>query len=241
MWIALYAALVAGPSTLAPPATTTSTANEGPEPQPPGWADEKKNVTPPELEGPPARLGPRFTDAYIEAVNRSAERMSIGYSVGLWGRGLGEDFRLSFPLGKKKVVGLRTRFIWAHGQFQSKEVDEEGRKIAGYDPVIMPTIEFFYRSPVVMGLFRVYGGGGFWVGFRPFPMEVDDPATAKFDETAVMNFIPFVGGGHYGIEFFYKPSKAFFIELGGQGPAHALWVDAGASILAGSVWYIGKK
>ena len=116
----------------------------------------------------------------------------------------------------------------------------DGNKIAGYDPVVMPSIEFFYRTPVLGGIVRLYGGGGFWVGFRPFAMDVDDPAT-DLDETAVMNSIPFVGGGHYGMEIFAKPNKAFFIEIGGQGPAHALWVDAGASILAGSVWYLGKR
>jgi hypothetical protein len=204
-----------------------------------GWADDADKTTAPELPGPPARVGPKYDEAYVAGVNRSAERVSIGYSVGLWGRGVGEDFRVSVPLGKKKKLGLRFRFIWAHGTFTQKEVDDMGRKLAGYDPVVMPSVEFFYRSPVLKGIVRLYGGGGFWVGFRPFAPDVDDPAT-KLREDAVMNSIPFVGGGHYGMEIFAKPDKAFFIEIGGQGPAHALWVDAGASILAGSVWYVGR-
>ena len=73
--------------------------------------------------------------------------MAIGYSVGLWGRGVGEDIRVSVPLGKKKIAGLRFRFIWAHGQFNAKKLDDMGRKIAGYDPVVMPSIE---RSPSII-------------------------------------------------------------------------------------------
>ena len=193
----------------------------------------------PEVERPAARVGPTLTRERVERINQSAERVSLGYSIGYWGNGFGQDIRLHVPLGQKKRVGLRFRAIWGHGAFVPRAEDDAGNKIAGYDPVIIPTLEFFYRSPVLLGLIRVVGGGGFWFGIRPFPMDIDDPET-EAREDAVFSRLPVVGGGHVGFEIFHKPSHSFFLEVGGQGPAHALWSDGGASILAGSVWYLGR-
>ena len=50
----------------------------------------------------------------------------------------------------------------------------------------------------------------------------------------------FAGGGKVGVEFFLTEKKCYFIEVGGQGPAHPLQVDMGAHVLTGAKWYFGS-
>jgi hypothetical protein len=78
----------------------------------------------------------------------------------------------------------------------------------------------------MLGLARMYGGGGFHVGGRPNPQDDGD----TFGIT---------GGGHLGIEMFLNPGYSFSVEVGGQGPVHALSYDAGASIMGGMTLYLG--
>jgi hypothetical protein len=37
------------------------------------------------------------------------------------------------------------------------------------DPVLQLGVNYIVRSAVIMGVFRIYGGGGFFVGYRPSP------------------------------------------------------------------------
>ncbi len=88
-------------------------------------------------------------------------------------------------------------------------------------------LEFFGRGPVWLGLFRVYGGGGAWVGIRPNPNDMG-------------KVYQFSGGGHIGAEFLVAPRMSFTFELGGQGPGHGLRSDdAGASVMGGFMIYLG--
>ena len=73
---------------------------------------------------------------------------------------------------------------------------------------------------------RLYSGGGCWFGWRPSPN--DRGATTGL-----------TGGGYSGIEFFARPSRAFYLEIGGQGGVHegGVWRDGGAQVKAGSMFY----
>ena len=66
-----------------------------------------------------------------------------------------------------------------------------------------------------------------FVGGRPFP-------TAEGSDYGI------AGGGHMGLEVFVTPRMSFSVEVGGQGPVHALDHDAGAHVLGGFAFYFGR-
>jgi hypothetical protein len=95
------------------------------------------------------------------------------------------------------------------------------------DPVFNSGLELFGRSPVLLGLLRVYGGGGAWVGARLRPSDVGRTWRVG-------------GGGHFGVEFAISSRASLQFELGGQAPGHALGYDAGASVMGGVMVYTGR-
>lgn len=174
----------------------------------------------------PRRTGPMPTQEYIKKVNLVAEGVGVGYEIGFWQPSVAMGIRVSVPLGKKKHVGMQFRVFMPMCEL-------EGR----FDPVLNFGIEWFYRTPVFLGIVRIYVGGGLWAGIRPRTFSDDQKDEALFDKKYAR--FGFAGGGKFGFEFFVKPKKSYFIEIGGQGPGHALKKDMGAHVMAGSVWYFG--
>ncbi|HCP46138.1 MAG TPA: hypothetical protein DIU15_08860, partial [Deltaproteobacteria bacterium] len=105
-----------------------------------------------------------------------------------------------------------------------------------FDPNLAVHVELALRSPVLMGVVRFYVAPALFVGLRPRPIE-DDPKT-ELNEGARWSF---AGGGYYGVEFFTSPYSSFFIEVGGQGPAHKLAVDSGFNLMVGKSFQLGPK
>lgn len=171
-------------------------------------------------EGKQAVVAPALpTPERVAHINRIWRGVGLGYANGLWGSSFGQSLRVDVPFGRKV------------GQFAGVRV--EGRLIhppAGtggfYDPVVHSGLSFWGRGPVWLGLVRVYGGGGAWVGVRPNPVEGEQ--------------LGFSGGGYFGVEFLVASRMSFTFEVGGQGPAHRFRQDdAGGSAMAGFMVYLG--
>lgn len=167
----------------------------------------------------PAPVAPVPDAAYADRVNRAARGIGIGIHQGLWGTGFGQRLHVDLPFGRRvgQFWGLRVQGTIVHPM----------RDFGRYDPVVFGGVEMFGRSPVMAGIVRIYGGGGVFIGGRPLPT----------DEGRAWGL---AGGGHMGIEAFSTPRMSFSIEVGGQGPVHALNLDAGASVMGGMNFYFGR-
>ncbi len=159
------------------------------------------------LAAPPEPiLGPLPTEEYIRDVNAAARRTSIGITNGMWGSAWGSDVHVDVPFGPRvgQFYGARIRAI---------VVD------TSVNPAVAPGLELFGRSPVMMGVLRMYGGGGVHVWI----------------DTVTGDVLP-GGGGHMGFEGFVSPNMAFLMEIGGQGSD--LVGIGGASFLTGIHFYL---
>jgi hypothetical protein len=161
-------------------------------------------------------VAPVLDRDYVVAVNRRARGVGIGFRQGVWGSGFGQALHVDLPFGRRvgQFFGARVTGTVVHG-----EVDDR------YDPVAFGGLELFGRSPVMGGVVRAYGGGGVFAGGRLHP-RIEG---ARYG---------IAGGGHVGLEAFVGPRVSFSIEVGGQGPVHALGLDAGASVMGGvNLWF----
>jgi hypothetical protein len=134
---------------------------------------------------------------------------------GLWGSQFGQGLKVDLPFGPKvgQYMGIRLRGLFVHEETATE-----------FTPVVGGGAEIFGRGPVLMGVVRVYGGGGVYVG------EALNLAAAEPRWTL---------GGHYGVEVLVSPRNSFTFEVGGQGPLHPDGNDAGASVMAGATFYLG--
>lgn len=172
--------------------------------------------------------GPKYTDEYINAVNLKAEGFGIGYEVGYLAPSVSFGMKCLAPIGD--TWGLEFRVSMPQGYMQFD-----------YDPCVNFAVGYFKRTPVFMGLFRVYFGGWFHMGYRIRVIEDEKNPNAKEPMMDEKNKrIGFAGGGKVGVEFFVSENKAYFIEVGGQGPGHALQYDAGGLVMTGATFYFGK-
>lgn len=168
-------------------------------------------------------VAPVADRAYSLRVNRRARGFGIGFAQGLWGEGFGQSLRLEIPFGRRvgQFFGTRVQGTIVHVR---SELADGGER---WDATAFGGLELFGRSPVMGGIVRIYGGGGIFVGGRPYP-------TSEGARYGI------AGGGHMGIEAFASPLMAFNIEVGGQGPTHGLSHDAGASVMGGMTFYFGR-
>lgn len=156
------------------------------------------------LAGEPV-VGPIPDEAYILEVNRGARHVSFGAANGLWGGSYGSDLRVDLPFGPSvgQFFGARLRAVVTSGASNA----------------VGPGVELWGRGPVLVGVVRLYGGGGatWWI----------DTATGDGAVGA---------GGHMGFEFFMDKDLAFFLETGGQGSG-VPGID-GASVMSGVAVYL---
>ncbi len=95
---------------------------------------------------------------YIDAVLERSTHRSLGYALGRQGDGFVFGVRFDQPLTKTNSMGLQFFHYTNFGTFQGP-----------FDPVLMFGVNYIVRTKLIMGIFRLYGGGGFHVGFRPSP------------------------------------------------------------------------
>ncbi|MCY1059062.1 hypothetical protein [Nannocystis sp. SCPEA4] len=166
----------------------------------------------------PEPVAPVPDAAYSLRVNRAARGVGIGIDFGPWGRGFGQRLHVDIPLGRRvgQFFGVRLQGTIVHPVHTPT-----------WDPSVFGGIEFFGRSPVFGGIARIYGGGGVFFGGRPNP-------TGEGARYGV------AGGGHLGIEVFAAPWMSFSVEIGGQGPVHALGLDGGPSVMGGINFWLGR-
>jgi hypothetical protein len=152
-----------------------------------------------------------------ERVVEHAQNPGIGTDWGLWGSGFAQSVHLDVPLfgGRSGAFGIRPRGVIVYQPATSSR----------FDPSVFGDLELFGRGPVLLGLARLYGGGGVFLGAAP------NAQLAKDRNLRVS------GGGHMGIELFASPYNSFYVEVGGQAPLHPSRFDAGASVMGGITFY----
>ncbi len=161
--------------------------------------------------------GPLATEQYIAEVNDRWGGVGIGMDIGLWGDRFGQGFKVDVPFGSGTAgqhFGARGRVLLVHDDFGGQ-----------FAPVAAGGVELFGRGPVMLGIVRVYGAGGFYYG----------TTLNRVDATPAL-----AGGGHFGVEFAASKRHSFTFEVGGQGPMHPDEIDAGASVMAGTTVYLGR-
>jgi len=171
----------------------------------------------------PPVLGQLATPAQLDRINRIWRGVGVGFDMGFWGQAhFAQSLKVDIPFGWRvgQFFGVRVRGVMVYS-------DADAGLDSVRDPVFDSGRELFGRSPVLLGLLRVYGGGGAWVGARLHPTNVG--RTWKVG-----------GGGHFGVEFALASRASLQIEIGGQAPGHALGYDAGASVMAGVMVYLGR-
>ena len=189
-----------------------------------------------EVEQGLSERDPAVTIAEADETIRNASAVSMGYSLGVGGRGSVWGLHLNLPiveLGSNVGSDLTLKIIsrWNHGRFG----------VGYYDPVWYNGVLAIFRGAVVGGLFRLYGGGGGWVGVRLFKDDktpcgrVDTDGDGQGDGCNMGKTASFSGGGFTGIEFF-QGSRSYFLEVGAQGAAHPSRMDGGLYLHAGSNW-----
>jgi hypothetical protein len=147
-----------------------------------------------------------------------AQNLGVGLDWGAWGQGFAQSIHVDAPLfgGRRGgAFGLRVRGVMVYGPATASR----------FDPTVFGDLELFGRGPVLLGLARVYGGGGLFVGAAPL-------ALPRTDRNVRVS-----GGGHMGIEVFASPYNSFYVEVGGQAPLHPTRYDAGASVMGGMTFY----
>ena len=153
---------------------------------------------------------------YLSAMKNQSESSSCGYTLGVGGHGSVWGGHCNWAaLTLESGSGLNIR------PFSRLNVGRLADASEGlFDPVWYNGVHFIWRLPIQAGLFRIYMGGGPWVGYRPSP----DNETTKcylahkpcehMDKTLAIT-----GGGFSGIEFFLR-GRSYFLEIGAQGAAN---------------------
>jgi hypothetical protein len=174
----------------------------------------------PATGAPPPVLGPKFDPIWSDRINRNMRGVGVGFDQGLWGHSMGQTLKFSIPFGKRigQFFGVKLRGMMVHDVWSGTS-----------DAAFGGGLELFGRSPVYLGLVRLYGGGGVLAGGRPF--------RAMGDVTKVWKV---GGGGHFGVEFVLTPRMTITLEVGAHSGIHGRNIDAGPSVMAGTMWWFGN-
>lgn len=159
-----------------------------------------------------------LSDQDVLDMNDRLGGVGIGFDMGLWGDRYANGLKVDVPLGKGDLgqhFGVRLRGVMVH--------DDTGDR---FTPVAAGGAELFGRGPVLLGVVRVYGGGGLYYG--------------GIVDSQIETAPTLIGGGHFGVEVAASKRQTFSFEVGGQGPLTPEEFDAGASVMAGTTVYLGK-
>lgn len=139
----------------------------------------------------------------------SGRGVALGYENGLWGSLFVQGLRVRVPFGAS--WGLVGKGLFLHQTTGEYRGDAGGR------------LDLYGSSPVLLNFVRLYGGGG------PYVMHVVTGAGSKEVQIG--------GGGHFGFEFFMKPSFSWVLEVGGGSGVDGR--GGGGTAVAGFQWYPG--
>ncbi len=136
----------------------------------------------------------------------SGQSLAISYDNGSWGGNWTQSVRLFVPFGDRFGALARGLVMFGSGQTFAERIDVGGR------------IELIGRSPVLLNLVRLYGGGG---------ISVMSPVHGVTNREVTVG-----GGGQFGFEFFLTPHIGWTLEVGGNSGSQDGF-GSGATILAG--------
>jgi hypothetical protein len=164
----------------------------------------------------PAAIAPVNDQEFVQKINNYWRGVGLGFDNGLWGEEFAQGIKVDLPFGNRvgQFVGVRLRGLMVH----------QDSPLIDYEPLYLWGGELFGRGPVWGGIVRVYGGGGVWYGTVDFGGSQDEG---------------WAGGGHYGIEAILFERGSFTFEIGGQSGIDGDGPGAGASVMAGIMFYFG--
>jgi len=170
-----------------------------------------------------------------KTVNPNAFRNTLGYSLGVGGTGSVWGINFNFMAYQRSDgSGLNLRFT-SRMNFGSFAHIKNGL----FDPIWYNGMHFLWQSRPISNLFRLYGGGGVWYGWRP--RTLTDPDNCYLPRGKMCSGLEksgaISGGGFTGIEFFDNV-RTYFIEIGAQGAAHPNRMDGGLFLHAGSNFFL---
>lgn len=193
-----------------PPAERAPPPADDSAPPPPPTATSPASPAPPPVPFEPVSDDDGLLRLQIPWTEPSGQGLALGYDNGAWGGEWSQGVRVLVPLGAHFGVDVRGLMVLASAGAQDAQVHLGGR------------LELIGRSPVLLNVLRLYGGGG---------VQLFAPVGEAPSHAATMG-----GGGHFGFEFFMMPSMSWILEVGGQSGV-ADGVGGGASIVAGLQLY----
>ncbi len=150
---------------------------------------------------------PASPDVVKPSERRTGRGVGFGMDNGMFGRAFEQGVRVRLPILDFMAVNLRG--ISTLAALENKTRWELGGRV-----------EVIGHTPVYLNLVRLYGGGG-----PEIAMHTLGPGEKK---------ARFGGGGHFGFEFFLKPTMSFFTEIGGHAGNDQ---TGGGTVLAGMMFY----
>ncbi len=173
---------------------------------------------------------------YLHAMKAQSEANSCGYTLGVAGHGSvwgGHCTWAAFTTQSGSGLNIRP--------FTRINVGRLADASQGlFDPIWYNGAHFIWRLPVQAGVFRIYMGGGPWVGYRPSPDS--DSSKCYLPHKPCENMgktVAITGGGFSGIEFFMH-GRSYFLEVGAQGAASPNQMDGGIYFNVGSNFFFGS-
>ena len=172
---------------------------------------------------------------YIADMVKQSNASSCGYTLGVGGHGSVWGGHCNFSvMTMKSGSGLIIRPL---SRFNVGRLADA--KDGLFDPVWYNGTHFIWRLPLQAGIFRIYMGGGPWLGWRPSPES--DPQKCYLPHRECKNMdktFTITGGGFSGIEFFMR-GRSYFLEIGAQGAANPNAMDGGLYFNVGSNFFFG--
>ena len=172
---------------------------------------------------------------YLKEMKKQSLAHSCGYTLGVAGHGSVWGGHCTWSgLTLKSGSGLNIRAFTRLNIGRLADASE-----GLFDPVWYNGAHFIWRLPIQAGLFRIYMGGGPWVGYRFSPDS--EPNKCYLPHKPCDNMdktVAITGGGFSGIEFFLR-GRSYFLEIGAQGAANPNKMDGGIYFNAGSNFFFG--
>ena len=173
---------------------------------------------------------------YMSTIKAQSEASSCGYTLGVGGHGSVWGGHCTWAaLTLKSGSGLNIR---PFSRFNVGRLADASEGL--FDPVWYNGAHLIWRLPVQAGLFRIYMGGGPWVGYRTSPDSESSKCYLPHKGCDNMDkTVAITGGGFSGIEFFLL-GRSYFLEIGAQGAANPNKMDGGIYFNAGSNFFFGQ-
>ena len=177
---------------------------------------------------------PAFPSAeYMADMKAQSEASSCGYTLGVGGHGSVWGGHCNWAVfTRENGTGLTIRPFTRFNVGRLADASE-----GLFDPVWYNGAHFIWRLPLQASIFRIYMGGGPWVGWRTSPDGDGNKCYLPHKPCENMGkTVAITGGGFSGIEFFLR-GRSYFLEVGAQGAANPNKMDGGIYFNAGSNFF----